>query len=101
MVSLSTHTVVTTIPTSQSLNGTGVVQSIGLSPDGNEVLAVLNGLSFPSDVMATINTSTESISSTVSLETGTDAMGQLVSDGTLNYAWVLDKRRTAATSLRT
>ena len=73
------------------LNGTGVVQSIGLSPDGNEVLAVLNGLSFPGDVMATINTSTESISSTVSLETGTDAMGQLVSDGTLDYAWVIDE----------
>ena len=91
MVSLSTHAVVSTISTSQSLNGTGVVQSIGLSPDGNEVLAVLNGLSFPGDVMATINTSTESITSTVSLETGTDAMGQLVSDGTRDEVWVLDE----------
>ena len=91
VVSLSTHAVVSTISTSQSLNGTGVVQSIGLSPDGNEVLAVLNGLSFPGDVMATINTSTESITSTVSLETGTDAMGQLVSDSTRDEVWVLDE----------
>ena len=56
VVSLSTQAVVTTIATSQTGNGTGLVQSIGLSPDGNEVLAVLNGLSFPGDVMATINT---------------------------------------------
>ncbi len=68
-----------------------MVQSIGMSPDNNEVLAVLNGLSFPGDVMATINTSTESISSTVNLETGSDAMGQLVSDGSLGYVWVTDE----------
>ena len=67
------------------------MQSIGLSPDGNEVLAVLNSLSFPGDVMATINTSTNTISSTVSLETGTDAMGQLVSDGSRDYVWVTDE----------
>ena len=47
VVSLSTHAVVKTISTSQTQNGTGVVQSIGMSPDNNEVLAVLNGLSFP------------------------------------------------------
>ena len=70
VVNLGTHAVVTTIATTQPFNGTGLVQSIGLSPDGNEVLAVLNGLSFPGDVMATINTSTNTISSTVSLETG-------------------------------
>ena len=83
VVSLSTQAVVTTISTTQTGNGTGVVQSIGLSPNGSQVLAVINGLSFPGDVMATINTSTETITPTVSLETGTDAMGQLVSDGTL------------------
>ena len=94
-VSLSTHAVVNTISTSQPSNGTGVVQSIGMSPDNNEVLAVLNGLSFPGDVMATINTSTESITSTVNLETGTDAMGQLVSDGTsrLRLGHGQDQRR--------
>ncbi len=70
--------------------GTGLVQSIGLSPDGKEVLAVLDGLSFPGDVMATINPSTQAITSTVSLETGTDAMGQLVGDGSLDYVWVTD-----------
>ena len=91
-MSLSTHAVVTTIATSQTSNGTGVVQSIGLSPDGNEVLAVLNGLNFPGDVMATINTvhATRS-ASTVSLETGTDAMGQLVSDDQPDYVWVTDE----------
>ncbi len=91
MVSLSTKAVVKTIATTQPSNGTGLVQSIGLSPDGTEVLAVLNGLSFPGDVMATINTSTNTISSTVSLETGTDAMGQLVSDGARGYVWVTDE----------
>ncbi len=91
VVSLSTHAVVTTISTSQPSNGTGVVQSIGMSPDNHGVLAVLNNLGFPGDVMATINTSTQSIASTVNLETGTDTMGQLVSDGTLGYVWVTDE----------
>ena len=91
VVSLSTHAVVTTISTMQSGNGTGVVQSIGLSPNGSQILAVITGLSFPGDVMATINPSTESITATVSLETGTNAMGQLVSDGTLDYVWVTDE----------
>ena len=50
--------------------------------------------------MATINTSTNTISSTVSLETGTDAMGQLVSDGNRGYVWVTDETNRA-TSFRT
>ena len=91
VISLSNHAVLTTIPTSQPNNGTAVVQSIGLSPDGNEVLAVLNGLNFPGDVMATINTTTNAITATVGLETGSDSMGQLVSDGTLDYVWVTDQ----------
>ena len=91
VVSLSTHGVLTTIPTSQAHNGTGVVQSIGLSPDNNEVLAVLNGLRFPGDVLATINTTTNTITATVNLGTGADTMGQLVSDGTRNYVWVTDQ----------
>jgi DNA-binding beta-propeller fold protein YncE len=97
VIRLSTRAVLTTIPTSQPNNGTGVVQSIGLSPDGTKVLAVLNGLDFPPDVdvLATINTTTQSITSTVNLEsgnlaTGSDSMGQLVSDGTLGYVWVTD-----------
>ncbi len=81
----------TTIATTQPSNGTGLAQSIGLSPDGSEVLAVLSGLSFPGDVMATVNVSTNTISSTVSLQTGTDAMGQLVSDGSRDYVWVTDE----------
>jgi hypothetical protein len=91
VVSLGTHAVVTTIATTQPPVGTGLVQSIGLSPDTNEIVAVLTGLSFPGDVMATINTSTNTISSTVALETGTDSVGQLVSDGTRDYVWVTDK----------
>ena len=90
-MSLGTHAVVKTIATTQPSNGTGLVQSIGPSPDGNEVLAVLNGLNFPGDVMATINTSTNTISATVSLETGPDAMGQLVSDASRDYVWVTDE----------
>ena len=90
VVSLNSRTLVKTIATTQPSNGTGLVQSIGLSPDGNEVLAVLKGLGFPGDVMATINTSTNTISSTVSLETGTDSMGQLVTDGTRDDVWVTD-----------
>ncbi len=93
VVSLSTHAVVTTIPTSQPSNGTGLVQSVGLSPDGHEVLAALSGLGFPGDVMATVNTSTQTISSTVNLEIATDAMGQLVSDPTLGYTWVTDETK--------
>jgi subtilase family serine protease len=91
VVGLSGKTVVKTIATTQPSNGTGLAQSIGLSPDGSEVLAVLSGLGFPGDVMATVNTTTNTISSTVSLETGTDAMGQLVSDGSRDYVWVTDE----------
>jgi len=91
VVSLSTHAVVKTISTSQTDNLTGVVQSIGMSPNGGQVLAVLNGLRFPGDVLATISTSSKSITATVSLQTGTDSMGQLVSDSTLDYVWVTDE----------
>ena len=47
VVSLSTHAVVKTISTSQPSNGTGLVQSIGMSPDNNEVLAVLDRPGLP------------------------------------------------------
>ena len=80
---MTTHSVVTTISTSQTNNGTGAVQSIGMSPNNAEVLAVLTGLGFPGDVMATINPSTQAITATVGLQNGTDLMGQLVSDGSL------------------
>ena len=75
MVSLSTHAVVKTISTNEGTNGIGKVQSIGMSPDNQEVLAVLVGLDFPGDVMATINTSTQAISSTVGLENGRTPWG--------------------------
>jgi subtilase family serine protease len=92
VIRLSNQTLLTTISTSQANNGTGVVESIGMSPDGTEVLAVLSGLEFPpDDVMATIDTTTNTITSTVNLETGTDSLGQLVSDGALGYVWVTDE----------
>ena len=47
VVSLSSKTIVKTIATTQPSNGTGLAQSIGLSPDGSEVLAVLSGLELP------------------------------------------------------
>jgi hypothetical protein len=99
VVSLATHAVVKTISTTQPSNVTGLVQSIGMSPNNQEVLAVLTGPSpsgsspyfFPGDVMATVNTSTRSISATVSLQNGWDPMGQLVSDGTRDDVWALDE----------
>ena len=89
VVSLNTHAVIKTISTNEGLNGIGQVQGIGMSPDNHEVLAVLHFLS-SGDVMATINTSTQSIASTVGLQIGSNSMGQVVSDGTLGYAWVTD-----------
>ena len=91
VVSLTTHAVTSTIPTSQPSNGTGLVQSVALSPDGNEVLAVLDGLGFPGDVMATINPTSQSITATVNLETGTDTMGGLASDSSRDLVWVTDE----------
>ena len=54
------------------------------------VLAVLDGLTFPGDVLATINPTTQTIVSTVNLETSTDTMGGLAVDGTRDYVWVTD-----------
>ncbi len=50
VLSLSTHAVTTTISTGPSvpgLDGTAVVRSVVLSPDGTEVLAALDGLRIP------------------------------------------------------
>ncbi len=97
VISLSTHAVTTTIstgsPSVSGIDGDGVVNSIGLSPDGNEVLAVLHNLTFPGDVLATISSSTNAITATADLQTGNDTMGQLVSDGasSRDYVWVTDE----------
>ena len=92
VVSLSTHAVVSTISTSQAF------ERDGRGPVHRSVTRRQRGAgrpewawAFPGDVMATINTSSQSITSTVNLETGTDSMGQLVSDGTLDYVWVTDE----------
>ncbi len=91
VVSLSTHSLATTIATSgPGIAGTGKAQSVALSPGGAQVLAVLDGLSFPGDVLATINPTTQTIVATVNLETGGDTMGALASDGTRDYVWVTD-----------
>ena len=94
VVSLGTHALTGTISTGQpsvtGIDGTGLVQSVGLSPGGTQVLAVLDGLGFPGDVLATIDPTTQAIVSTVNLETGTDTMGALASDGTRDDVWVTD-----------
>ncbi len=94
VLSLSTHAVTTTISTGPSvsgLDGTAVVRSVGLSPDGTEILAALDGLNFPGDVLATISPTTQSITATANLETGTDTMGELASDSSRDYVWVTDQ----------
>ncbi len=94
VVSLGTHALTTTISTGQpsvtGIDGTGLVQSVGLSPGGTQILAVLDGLGFPGDVLATVDPTTQAIVSTVNLETGADTMGALASDGTRDYVWVTD-----------
>ena len=77
------------------------MRSVGLSPSGTKVLAVLDGLSFPGDVLATIDPITQTIVSTVNLETGTDTMGALASDGTPRLRLGHRRRRATTTSSRT
>ncbi len=96
VVSLSSHTLTSTIQTASvpSLYGNATVRSVGLSPDGTEILAVLDGLTFPGDVLATINPTTQAITATVSLQTGTNpvhVMGGLATDSTRDYVWVTDQ----------
>ena len=91
VVSLSSHTLTATIATSGTgIAGTGWAVSVALSPNGSQVLAVLDGLTFPGDVLATINPTTQTIISTVNLETSTDTMGGLAVDGTRDYVWITD-----------
>jgi DNA-binding beta-propeller fold protein YncE len=92
VISLSKESVSTTISTANAygVGGYGLVQSVALSPSGSQVLAVLNGISFPGDVLATIDPGSETITATVYLESGTDTVGALVSDGVRGYAWVID-----------
>ncbi len=97
VVSLSTHAVTTTISTGPSvsgLDGTYVVRSVALSPDGTKILAALDlhgHTDAPHDLLATIDPTTETITATANLETGTDVMGGVASDTSLDYVWVLDQ----------
>ena len=91
VVSLSTHALTTTIATSGAgIAGTGKAQSVALSPNGTQVLAVLDGLQFPGDVLATINPVSQTIVATANLETNNDTMGALAVDGSRDYVWVTD-----------
>ena len=67
------------------------MRSVALSPDGTEILAALDGLNFPGDVLATIDPTTQSITATANLETGTDTLGELTSDSSRDYVWVTDE----------
>ena len=94
VLSLSSHTVNTTISTGPSvpgLDGSAVVRSVALSPDGTEVLATLDGLTFPGDVLATINPTANTITATVNLETNSDTMGAVASDSGRDLVWVADQ----------
>ncbi len=93
VLNLTSHDVTATISTGPSvsgLDGTAVVRSVALSPDGTEILAALEGLEFPGDVLATIDPNTQSITATANLETGSDTLGELSSDSSRNYVWVTD-----------
>jgi uncharacterized repeat protein (TIGR02543 family) len=89
VISTSSNTLVTTISTSNSpvFSGSGGVSSIAMSPDGDQVLAIVHT---NEDVLATIVPGSQTVSGTVGFNTGTDAMGQLVSDSTTNDVWVTD-----------
>ena len=89
VINLSSESVVTTIPTGDPY-GPGLVQSVALSPDGKQVLAVLSDFLFPGDELATIDPVLDSIKSTVYLESGSDTVGSLVSDSSRDYAWIID-----------
>jgi Pro-kumamolisin, activation domain/MBG domain (YGX type) len=92
VISLSSHTLTTTISTSGAgIAGTGLVQSVALSPDGSKVLAALDGLTFPGDVLATIDPSTQAITATVDLQTGNDTMGALAVDSSRDDVWLTDE----------
>ena len=92
VINLTSKSVENTISTSNPFGGVGLVQSVALSPDKKEVLALLSGpLVFPSDaVLATINPATGSIVDSVNLESGSDTVSSLVADNLRNYVWVLD-----------
>ncbi len=89
VINLSSKSATATISTSLAY-GVGLVRSLALSPDGTKVLAVLSGLSFPGGVLATIDPILGKITAIVSLESGSDTVGSLVSDPVRNYAWIID-----------
>jgi hypothetical protein len=95
-VSLSSHAVTATVSTAQPqlvdppTPQTGLAESLAMAPNGTSLLADISGYSFPGDVLATINTTTQAISATVGLDIGADSTGQLVTDPTRGYAWLTD-----------
>jgi YVTN family beta-propeller protein len=92
VVSTSSNTLLTTISTSSSptfVRG-GPVSSVGMSPSGSQVLAIVDTGGY-GDQLATINPATQTVSGAVGFNTGGDAMGQMVSDPTTNLMWVTDQ----------
>ncbi len=95
VVSLSTHAVTTTISTGPSvpgLDGTAVVRSVGAvtgryrDPGGPRRPRHSPAMSSPRSTRTT-----QSIIATANLETGTDTMGEVASDSSLDYVWVTDQ----------
>jgi subtilase family serine protease len=92
VVSTTTHAVTTTIATNSAVlfDGFGNPDSIGMSPDGKEVLfTAATGIG---DVMATIVPGSQTVSGTVGFNTGSNFLGQLVSDPNLDLVWVTDEQ---------
>ena len=94
VLSTSSNTVVATISTT---NVTGMfygtttsVESVAMSPNGQDVLATVAEPSLQANVLATINPTTHAVLGTVDWNTGTDTMGQIVSDPSRDLVWDTD-----------
>jgi DNA-binding beta-propeller fold protein YncE len=91
VVSTTTHAVTTTIATTGAplFDGSANPDSIGMSPDGKEVLVTAEtGIG---DVMATIVPASQTVSGAVGFNTKSDSLGQVVSDPNLDLVWVIDE----------
>jgi YVTN family beta-propeller protein len=91
VISPSSNTLLETISTSASptFYSEGDVESIGMSPDNDQVLAA--AFTTIGDVMITVNPSTQAVLGTVSMNNGGDYMGQMVSDPDSDLVWTTDE----------
>jgi YVTN family beta-propeller protein len=89
--SIPSDTLVTQVTTDDNtgfFEGTGDIVSIATSPNNQDVLASI--VTGEGDVLASINLTSNTVTGVVSWNTGSDAMGQLVTDPTLGLVWEID-----------